>query len=181
MIEPRLILDQEEIAIIIKRLAHELIENHGDFSSTAILGLQPRGVEFAKRVKEEISNLLPQEEILYGDLDSTFYRDDFRRSQKPLIPNEVNINFDVEGKRIIFIDDVLYTGRSVQAALGALNAYGRPKKVELLVLIDRRYNREIPISPDYFGRVVDTRGVNERVKVEWGDNNNKVWISSNEQ
>jgi pyrimidine operon attenuation protein/uracil phosphoribosyltransferase len=181
MINPRVILDQEEIAIIIKRLAHELIENHGDFASTAILGLQPRGVEFAKRIKDEISNLLPNQKILYGDLDSTFYRDDFRRSQKPLLPNEVNIEFDVEGKKIIFVDDVLYTGRSVRAALGALNAYGRPEKVELLVLIDRRYNRELPISPDYYGRVVDTRGVNERVKVEWIEGNNKVWISSNEE
>jgi pyrimidine operon attenuation protein/uracil phosphoribosyltransferase len=180
MSNPRLFLSHEEIEITIKRMAHELIENHNDFEDSAILGLQPRGAILAKKIREEVKNILRLKSINYGDLDSTFYRDDFRRSDKPILPNEVNIDFDIQGKRIILVDDVLYTGRSVNAALTALNAYGRPENVELMVLIDRKYNRELPIAPDYSGKEVDTRGDNEKVLVEWKEGNNKVWISSNE-
>lgn len=179
MNNPRVILNHEEIQVTIKRLAHQLVENHEDFSNSAILGLQPRGVFLAKQIRDEIKSILNLTAINYGDLDATFYRDDFRRNAKPILPNEVNINFDIQDKKIILIDDVLYTGRSVSAALSALNAYGRPKNVELMVFIDRKYNREIPIAPDYFGKEVDTRGNNEKVVVEWNEQDNKVWIGSN--
>ena len=179
MSKPRIFLSHEEIEITIKRLAHQLIENHDDFSNSAILGLQPRGITFAKKIADTVKEILKLKTIHYGDLDATFYRDDFRRGEKPILPNEVNINFDIQDKKIILVDDVLYTGRSVNAALSALNAYGRPENVELMVLIDRKYNRELPISPDYCGKEVDTRGNNEKVEVEWKEGKNKVWISSN--
>lgn len=174
-----IILNHEEIQVTIQRLAHQLVENHSDFSNSAILGLQPRGVVLAKRIRDEVKKILNLDHILYGDLDATFYRDDFRRGDKPILPNAVNINFDIQDKSIILIDDVLYTGRSVSAALSALNAYGRPENVELMAFIDRKYNREIPIAADYFGKEVDTRGNNETVVVEWEEKDNKVWIKSN--
>jgi len=180
MSKPKLFLSHDEIEITIKRLAHQLVENHEDFEGSAILGLQPRGIVLAKKIRDAVKEILNLDKINYGDLDSTFYRDDFRRNEKPILPNEVNIDFDIQEKRIILVDDVLYTGRSVNAALSALNAYGRPENVELMVLIDRKYNRELPIAPDYFGKAVDTRGDNEKVIVEWKEGKNKVWISSNE-
>jgi len=180
MSKPKLFLSHDEIEITIKRLAHQLVKNHEDFEGSAILGLQSRGIVLAKKIRDAVKEILNLDKINYGDLDSTFYRDDFRRNEKPILPNEVNIDFDIQEKRIILVDDVLYTGRSVNAALSALNAYGRPENVELMVLIDRKYNRELPIAPDYFGKAVDTRGDNEKVIVEWKEGKNKVWISSNE-
>lgn len=178
MNKPRVILNHEAIEITIKRLAHELIETHEGFSDSAILGLQPRGTAFASMLRDTLCEILGTKSIPYGEFDATFYRDDFRRGEKPIIPSAINIDFDMEDKNIVLVDDVLYTGRSVRAALSALDAYGRPKSVELLVLIDRKYNRELPIFPNFFGKAVDTRGSNDKVEVEWKKNNNKVWIIS---
>jgi pyrimidine operon attenuation protein/uracil phosphoribosyltransferase len=162
----RPILDKKKFAITIDRLCYELIEVHGDFSNTALIGLQPRGIFLAKRLHKRISEILNNNNILYGELDIAFYRDDFRRNDTPILPSELKIDFSVEGKDIILIDDVLYTGRTIRAALDALSDFGRPSKVELLVLIDRRHSRHLPIQPDYFGMVVDSRA-NDKVKVEW--------------
>ena len=98
-------------------------------------------------------------------MDITLFRDDFGRNKSPLIPSKTNIDFQIEDKKIVIIDDVLYTGRSIRAAMEAINNMGRPQKIELLVLIDRRFNREIPIQPDYVGEEVDTRA-NDKVKVD---------------
>ncbi|MBI1306237.1 MAG: bifunctional pyr operon transcriptional regulator/uracil phosphoribosyltransferase PyrR [Bacteroidetes bacterium] len=174
----RLILDSDLLEIVIQRLVIELRENHGDFSQSAIIGLQPRGIVLAKMIHQQLEKQTGKK-ILYGELDSTFYRDDFRRTGKPLIPNTMFLEFIVEDKKVILIDDVLYTGRSVRSALNALADFGRPLNTELLTLIDRRFNRELPIQPDYTGVEVDTRA-HDKVIVELTDDK-KVWILTEEQ
>jgi pyrimidine operon attenuation protein/uracil phosphoribosyltransferase len=171
------ILDNLKIDIILQRLALEMVENHQTFENTVILGLQPRGIILAKRLWTKLKTITKNESILFGQLDSTFYRDDFRRGDKPLLPNAMQLDFIVENKAVILVDDVLYTGRSVRSALNSLNDFGRPSKTELLVLIDRRYKRELPIEPNYVGEEVDTRA-NDKVEVNWSNNSDEdeVWI-----
>jgi len=150
----KLILSSPLLEITISRLCQELIENQIDGTETVILGLQPRGIFFAERIAAELSKHLENPPAL-GKIDATFYRDDFRRGD-PLSPNSTEIPFLVENKRVILVDDVLATGRMVRAAMDALNAFGRPAKVELCVLIDRIYSRDLPIHPDYVGKNVNT-------------------------
>ncbi|WP_254561226.1 bifunctional pyr operon transcriptional regulator/uracil phosphoribosyltransferase PyrR [Dyadobacter diqingensis] len=173
----RLILSSPLLEIMTSRLCQELIENHQDFDNSVIMGLQPRGIFFAERVVAELRERT-RKDIPLGHLDATFYRDDFRRRDSPLLPNKTNVPFLIEGKRVILIDDVLASGRMVRAALDAMTAFGRPKMVELLVLIDRRYNRELPIEPDYFGMKVNTLE-SQRVLVEWkeqGFEADHIWM-----
>lgn len=159
-------LTSKEVNIILHRLACQLIEKHLDFSDTILVGIQPRGTFLAERLKEILQNEYNVKEIALGYLDITFFRDDFRRTEKPLEANKTQINFLVENKKVIFIDDVLYTGRSIRSALTAIQSFGRPAEIELLVLIDRRFSRHLPIQPDYRGRQVDSIN-NEKVKVSW--------------
>jgi pyrimidine operon attenuation protein/uracil phosphoribosyltransferase len=177
--EERIILSQKKIDIILERMTHELYENRIDLSNTAIIGLLPRGKEFAKSIHKRLCHMSGID-INFGTLDSTFYRDDFRRSDKPILPSAMHLDFQIEGKYIVLVDDVLYTGRSVRSALNALTDFGRPLKTELMVLIDRRYNRELPIQPDYVGEVVDTRA-HDKVKVSFENSEKKVWISTIQQ
>ena len=172
----KIILPYPQVNLILTRIAHQLVETHGNFSNTAILALQPRGTLFGKALADRLTSLF-NIKSLYGEMDTTFHRDDFRRTDKPLIPNEVNIDFEIEGKRIILVDDVLYTGRSIRAALDTVNDYGRPSSIELVTLIDRKYNREVPIQPDYVGESIDTRA-DDYVHVEWEENKCKVWIKT---
>ena len=160
------LLNAKDIEIILHRLACQLIENHNDFSNTVLIGLQPRGTFLAKRLLSLLKNEYQIEEIQLGSLDITFYRDDFRRRENPLEANTTEIDFLVEDKKVVFIDDVLFSGRSVRAALTAIQSYGRPKSVELLVLIDRRFSRDLPIQPNYRGRQVDAIN-EEKVLVTW--------------
>lgn len=162
----RVLLNSKEINIILHRLACQLIENHPGFENTVIIGIQPRGVFLANRILAILEKDYGIENIPYGQLDITFYRDDFRRSDKPLEANKTKIDFIVEDKKVVFIDDVLYTGRSIRAALTAIQSFGRPKGVELLTFIDRRFSRHLPIQPDYRGRQVDAIN-EEQVKVHW--------------
>jgi len=160
-------------------LVYELIENHKDFQDTVLIGLQPRGIYLFNEILKVFKTHHPNIKIKSGILDFTFFRDDFRRSEKTLSANSTKINFTVENKRIVFIDDVLFTGRSIKAAMSAIDSYGRPKSIELLVLIDRRFKREIPIEANYYGTKIDTfKG--DKVKVVWDDKpiNNKVFIES---
>jgi pyrimidine operon attenuation protein/uracil phosphoribosyltransferase len=161
----RLILDKDRFNLVLLRLCYELIENHDAFEQTVLVGLQPRGVMLARRIRKELERLL-HKKITYGELDITFYRDDFKT--KPLIPNTTQMDFITEGKKLILVDDVLFTGRSIRAGLDALQQFGRPEKVELLVLVDRRWSREIPVSPDYVGITVDAV-FEERVSLVWSD------------
>lgn len=164
--ERKQLLSSRELDVILHRLACQLIENHLDFSDTVIIGIQPRGVLLAQRLVKMLEEEYGAMGIQYGTLDITFFRDDFRRGEKPLTANTTDIPFLVEDKKVVFIDDVLYTGRSIRAALTALQSFGRPSKVELLVLIDRRFSRDLPIQPDYIGKAVDAIN-KERVVVYW--------------
>lgn len=177
---PKKILNANEISTILHRLSFQLIEDHHDFADTVIIAIQPRGVLLAER----IVNFLTKEsfKIQFGLLDITFYRDDFRRNEKVLKANKTILDFSIENKTVVLIDDVLYTGRSIRAALDALQSYGRPKAVQLLNLIDRRFSRELPIQPDYCGIQVDSR-LNQKVKVNWKehDGEDSVYLFKNKE
>lgn len=164
--QKRTLLDGKKFQITIKRLCHQLIESHTDFSKTVLIGIQPRGSYFADRVKQELSDILNTQSLKKGNLDITFFRDDFRRKDGLVSASSNTIDFIIEGKKVILIDDVLWTGRTIRAALDALLAYGRPAKVELMVLIDRRFSRHVPIEPDYIGLQVDSLD-SQLVKVSW--------------
>ena len=162
----KILLNSKDIEIILHRLACQLIENHDDFSNTVLIGLQPRGSFMANRLVDLLKKEYHIKNLEFGLLDITFYRDDFRRRDEPLQATSTQINFLIENKKVVIIDDVLYSGRSVRAALTALESYGRPKNIELLVLIDRRFSRHLPIQPNYRGRQVDAIN-DEKVKVMW--------------
>lgn len=167
----KVLLTATEVNIILHRLACQLLENHLDFSNTVLIGLQPRGVFLANRIFDLLKNEYKIQNLQLGYLDITFFRDDFRRGEKLLEANKTQIDFIVEDKKVVFIDDVLFTGRSINAALAAIQSFGRPSEVELMVLIDRRFSRHLPIQPDYSGRKVDTI-TNQKVRVEWKENEN---------
>lgn len=169
--EKQVILDDQQVQLTMNRLAYQLIENHNDFSSTVLIGLQPRGIQVLTRLKEILESITGHT-VTCGQLDITFYRDDFRRTEKPLIPSVTNIDFSIENKKVVLVDDVLYTGRTIRSGLDALLAFGRPTCVELLVLIDRRFHRDLPIQADYSGKAVDTLN-HERVLVEWKESEGK--------
>jgi len=175
----KILLDSKKIEIILRRLVYELIENHKDFDETVLLGLQPRGIFFIDKILEVFKRDHPNIKIKSGILDYTFFRDDFRRSEKTLSASSTKINFSIENKNVVLIDDVLFTGRSIKAAMSSIDTYGRPKSIELLVLIDRRFKREIPIAANYCGAKIDTfKG--DRVKVLWGKKlkDNVIYIES---
>jgi len=175
----KILLDSKKIEIILRRLVYELIENHKDFDETVLLGLQPRGIFFIDKILEVFKRDHPNIKIKSGILDYTFFRDDFRRSEKTLSASSTKINFSIENKNVVLIDDVLFTGRSIKAAMSSIDTYGRPKSIELLVLIDRRFKREIPIAANYCGAKIDTfKG--DRVKVLWGEKlkDNVIYIES---
>jgi pyrimidine operon attenuation protein/uracil phosphoribosyltransferase len=176
----KVLLNATEVHIALHRLACQLIENHDTFSDTVIIGIQPRGVFLAERLKTLLETEYKIKNIELGYLDITFYRDDFRRSDKPLEANKTKINFIIEDKKVVFIDDVLYTGRSIRSALTAIQSFGRPLEIELLTLIDRRFSRHLPIQPDYRGRQVDAIG-GEKVKVCWKeqDGEDAVYLVKN--
>jgi len=165
----KVLLNATEVNIILHRLACQLIENHKDFSNTVLIGIQPRGKFLANRLATMLKTEYDIEDLKLGHLDITFYRDDFRRGEKILEANTTEINFQVENKNVVFIDDVLYTGRSIRSALTAIQSFGRPKEIELLTLIDRRFSRHLPIQPNYRGRQVDAIN-KEKVKVNWVEN-----------
>lgn len=160
------ILTAKQLSITVDRLCHQLIENHLGFEDTVLLGLQPRGVWLSNRIYNSLKTLLPQANIQYGKIDITFYRDDFNKGKALHVPNETAIKFSIENKKVVLIDDVLYTGRSTRAALDAMLDFGRPSSVELLALIDRRFSRELPIQADYVGRTIDAI-ITENVRVLW--------------
>lgn len=164
------VLNNHQIQLTIKRLANQILENNVDLKNTALIGIQPRGIFLSDRIVKELASETNQKQIEYGKLDITFYRDDIRKELH--VPNQTDINFSIEGKKLVLIDDVLYTGRTIRSALDALMAFGRPEKVELLVLIDRRYSRQLPIQPDYTGKSIDSI-VTQKVKVFWQERDGK--------
>ena len=168
----KVLLNAKEVNIILHRLACQLIENHNDFTNTVLIGIQPRGKYLANRLAKMLKVDYKIKNIQLGYLDITFFRDDFRRGDKPLEANTTDIDFIIENKNVVFIDDVLYTGRTVRSGLDAVMDYGRPSKVELLTLIERRFSRHIPIRADYIGSSIDSLQ-SERVMVNWKENSEK--------
>lgn len=164
------ILNAQQLEITIRRLAHQVLENHVDLRNTVLIGLQPRGIYLSDKIAEEIKKEIPADKVHYGKLDITFYRDDIRKELH--IANRTDIPFSIEGKNVVLIDDVLYTGRTIRAALDALLDFGRPEKVELCILIDRRFSRQLPIQPDYTGKSIDAI-VSQKVKVFWKNKDGK--------
>ena len=170
--QPKLLLNAHQIDILLHRLACQLIENHADFSHCVLIGLQPRGVKVLDRLVTLLQNNYGIQNLQVGRLDITFFRDDFRRTDKPHTASSTKMDAQIEDKDIVFIDDVLYTGRSIRAALTAIESYGRPRHIELLTFIDRRFSRDLPIQPDYVGRQVDSLQ-NDKVTVEWKGDHDK--------
>ena len=165
----RVLLDEESIRRTLSRIAHEIIERNEDLDTVALVGIHTRGVPIAYRIRKLVEER-SGEELALGQLDITFHRDDVlvrgghgpRRAQ-PLV-RDTKLDFDLEGRTVILVDDVLYTGRTIRSAIDALFEYGRPDRVQLAVLADRGH-RELPIRPDYVGKnLPTTRG--QRVQVE---------------
>ena len=164
------ILNEQQLDLTIQRLTHQLLENHLDLENTVLIGIQPRGLFFSNRVVALLKAQVDPARICYGKLDITFYRDDVRRSLHEL--NQTEIPFSIEGRNVLLIDDVLWTGRTIRAALDALLDFGRPAKVELCVLIDRRFTRQLPIQADYIGKPIDSM-FTQKVKVYWKEKDGK--------
>ena len=163
----KILLNEIKVSVILSRLCQQLIERHKDFSNVVLVGLQPRGTSLL----EQLLKLLKEQglkSIKSGKLDITFFRDDFRRNEEPLYAKTTEMSDTLEGKDVVLIDDVLFTGRSIRAALSAIDSYGRPKSIELLVLVDRRFSRHLPIQPDYLGAQIDALQ-GDKVKVVWSD------------
>lgn len=159
-------LGNPRFELTLERMCRELMEEFNDFEDTCIIALQKGGVPLGKRIHKRIIELTGKREIPFGKLDVTFYRDDFRRSDSPLEASSTDINFLVENKRVILVDDVLYTGRTTIAAFTAIQHFGRPKDLHLLVLVDRRFNRHLPVKPNFTGITIDS--IDEAyVKAEW--------------
>ena len=171
------ILDASKLSLILNRLASQLFENHNDFSDTVLIGIQPRGKILSEKIKNLLESSYDIKDIKLGFLDITFFRDDFRTKSDVLIPNETNFKLNVNNKKVVFIDDVLYTGRTIRAALTAIESFGRPKSIELLILINRRYSRELPIQADYKGFNVDVYE-DQKVYVNWSEKNNYVYLEN---
>jgi pyrimidine operon attenuation protein / uracil phosphoribosyltransferase len=164
------ILNEQQLGITIQRLTHQLLENHLDLENTVLIGIQPRGIYFSNRIVAQLKAEVDPGRIQYGKLDITFYRDDVRTGLHEL--NQTDIPFSVENRKVILIDDVLWTGRTIRAALDALLGFGRPAKVELCVLIDRRFSRQLPIQADYTGKSIDSI-ITQKVKVFWKEKDGK--------
>ncbi len=175
MTADKVILPQSRFQFTIKRLCHQLIENYDDFEESCLIGIQDRGALLSDRLHQVLHNQMGVS-LEYGKIDISFYRDDYRRRDKPISPSANVIDFLVEDKKVILVDDVLYTGRTIQAALMALQQYGRPAEVELLVLVDRRFNRHLPIEANYKGLTVDALD-EAYVQVEWEHQNGVDQIS----
>jgi pyrimidine operon attenuation protein/uracil phosphoribosyltransferase len=178
--QKKLILDSKQLDITLSRLCQQLIENHSNFNNCVLLGLQPRGIFLAELIHQRLKSL--KINVPLGYLDATFHRDDFRRRDTPVKANENRVPFVIEGKNVVLIDDVLFTGRTVRAALDAMISLGRPAKVELLVLVDRKAARDLPIAADYVGKYVDTHDT-QKVLVELeasGNKQNKIWLINKE-
>ncbi len=167
----RVILKEERFKLTLLRLCHQLLEAHENFEDSCIIGIQPRGILLSDRIYKTIQQILGHP-ILHGRLDITFFRDDFRTREKPMVAHDTEMEFLVEDKHVVLVDDVLYTGRTIQAAMTAIQQFGRPASIELLTLVDRRFNRHLPVKADYVGIRVDALD-EAYVKVTWSEKGEK--------
>ena len=181
--EKKVLLNDYEMNVTIERLCQQLIEKHDIFENTVIIGIQPRGIFLSNRLVTKLNSKLKFSPVKSGCLDISFHRDDLRIRKNPIIPKSIDIDFNLEEKNVILVDDVVYTGRSVRSALDALMTFGRPNTVELLTLISRNYSRHLPIQPDYIGKSVNVLD-SEKIIVNWKEENKKDKVliinSSNE-
>ena len=168
------ILNSLQVSLTIRRLCFQLIENHHNFSNTVLVGLQPNGVPLVNRLKKELEKISGNN-IVTGSLDITFFRDDFRRKEKPLVPSITNVDFSIENKIVVLVDDVFFTGRTVRSGLDAIMTFGRPLSVEFLTLVERRFTQHLPIKADYIGQSIDTIN-EEKVSVLWKENDGEDQI-----
>ncbi len=173
----QLIIDRPEFNELLEKLAIQIAEDYRNCSEICFLGIQRRGTELLHVLKPFLNQYLSENVLYFGDLDITFFRDDYRKSGALLKPNTTYIPFSLEEKPVILIDDVLYTGRTVRSALDAMLAYGRPSLVQLLVLVDRKGFRQLPIEAQYVGKTLSTT-LKQRVKLDC--ENFQVWIVNHE-
>ena len=157
----RVILDEDQLARTLRRIAHEIVEKHADLDRLALVGIYTRGALLAERLRDLIEQFTGRS-VPTGALDISFYRDDVRIHPQPVV-KATRLDFPIDGRSVVLVDDVLFTGRTIRAAIEALFDYGRPERVQLAVLVDRGH-RELPIRPDYVGKNVPTAR-SERVNV----------------
>ncbi|MDO8535622.1 MAG: bifunctional pyr operon transcriptional regulator/uracil phosphoribosyltransferase PyrR [Candidatus Omnitrophota bacterium] len=164
------VLDKEAIEKSLKRIAHEVVENTTDMKDTVLIGIKNRGAYIAERLADRIGDIAGSRPPV-GALDITLYRDDLTQASEQPVVHATEITFDIENKRIVLVDDVLFTGRTIRCALDALIDFGRPKLIQLAVLVDRGH-RELPIRADYVGKNIPT-AVNEVVEVRLSESDGK--------
>ncbi|MCX7728770.1 MAG: bifunctional pyr operon transcriptional regulator/uracil phosphoribosyltransferase PyrR, partial [Bacteroidia bacterium] len=151
----------------------QILENYFQSDNLVIIGLQPRGIYLSRVIFSLLKESQKIKHVQYAEIDVTFFRDDFKLKPLSPLPQKIDPHFSVDDKKVVLIDDVLYTGRTIRAALDCLQNYGRPASVELLVLVNRRFSRELPIEPNYSGISIDSFD-NQKVLIEWG----KDWKKS---
>ena len=171
----QLIMDSHALDLAITRITHQILERNRDLSRLGIIGMQTRGVFLARRIAKKLSEL-GKRKLTAGVLDVTFYRDDYRKTLKKSKAQVTDIPFDINGMNVVLVDDVLFTGRTVRAALDALTDFGRPKTIQLAVIIDRG-SRELPIQADYTGTVLKTLPNQAvRLAVQEHDGEDSIWL-----
>ena len=178
LLEKLVLMNEESVSRTINRLCHEIIENNSNCKDVVLIGIHNRGVPISQRIQNKIKELIGID-LQRGSLDITFHRDDYR--ERLVVPELMgtDINFSLDGKIVVLVDDVLYSGRTVRAALDELNSFGRASKVQLAVLVDRGH-RELPIKPDYVGKNVPTHeGEHVDVTLKETDENDSVFLIRN--
>ena len=178
LLEKLVLMNEESVSRTINRLCHEIIENNSNCKDVVLIGIHNRGVPISHRIQNKIKDLIGID-LQRGSLDITFHRDDYR--ERLVVPELMgtDINFSLDGKIVVLVDDVLYSGRTVRAALDELNSFGRASKVQLAVLVDRGH-RELPIKPDYVGKNVPTHeGEHVDVTLKETDENDSVFLIRN--
>ena len=175
MPDPKVVLDSEDMRRTLARIAHEIVENGGEPDQLALVGIHTRGAVLAARLRELLAEM-HEAKVPLGDLDIAFYRDDVTLRRGAPVVHSTHLDFEMDGRTVVIVDDVLFTGRTVRAAIDALFDYGRPARVQLAVLVDRGH-RELPLRPDYVGKNLPTaRGERVYVHVSELDGEDSVTI-----
>jgi pyrimidine operon attenuation protein/uracil phosphoribosyltransferase len=159
----RVVLSADDIARSLKRISHEIAESLSNSPKLVILGIPTRGVHLARRIAAMLSEISPQTQVSFGVLDVTMYRDDSVSAKRSIVESQIPAS-GLDGEIVVLVDDVLFSGRTIRAALDAVNDFGRPSQVKLAVIVDRGH-RELPIRPDFVGKNLPT-SISERVYVK---------------